>query len=104
MVVVFDQGLSMTPPEAKSVLVEGGCPGDIQVWIMQTGVAQHCSPLDNALWHEWKERVRAQQPIFQLSLLRIIPREWYSIPSKHIKACYRKCALIWRSDVTREVD
>lgn len=104
MVVVFDKGLSMTPSEAKGVLVEGGCPEDIQVWIMETGIAKHCSPLDNALWHEWKERVRGQQPISELSLLRIIPRQWYSIPAKHIKGYYRKCALIWRSDVTRELD
>ena len=49
MVVVVDKALRMKPEEAKEALVAGGCPDDVQVWVMETGIAKHCSPLDNSI-------------------------------------------------------
>ena len=104
MVVVVDKALKMKPEEAKEALVAGGCNDDLQVWVMDTGIAKHCSPLDNSIWHEWKDKVRASSPVSENSLLRIIQRQWHSIPSDHVTGYYRKCALTWGADVTRELD
>ena len=104
IVVVVDKALSMKPEEAKAALVAGGCIEDVQVWVMETIIAKHCSPLDNTIWHEWKDRVRAQQPVSENSLLRTIQRQWHAIPSAHVTNYYRKCALTWGSDATRDLD
>lgn len=104
MVVVVDKALKMKPEQVKEALVAGGCNDDLQVWVMETGIAKHCSPLDNSIWHEWKDKVRAQAPVSETSLLRIIQRQWHSIPSNHVTNYYRKCALTQHSDVTRELN
>jgi hypothetical protein len=104
IVVVVDKALSMKPDEAKGALVAGGCSEDVQVWVMETNIAKHCSPLDNAIWHEWKDMVRNEQPINESSLLRIIQRQWHSLDSQHVTNYYRKCALTGGSDVTRGLD
>jgi hypothetical protein len=104
VVVVVDKALSMKPEEAEGALVAGGCSNQVQVWVMETGIAKHCSPLDNSLWHEWKDRVRAEAPISESSLCRIIQRRWHGLPSNHVSNYYRKCALTQHADVTRELD
>jgi hypothetical protein len=104
VVVVVDKALSMKPQEAKGALVAGGCSDKVQVWVMDTGIAKHCSPLDNSIWHEWKDRVRAAAPVSENSLYRIIQQLWHSIPAYHVTNYYRKCALTWCADVTRELD
>lgn len=62
IVVVVDKALKKKPEEAVGALVAGGCADDVQVWVMETNIAKYCSPLGNAIWHEWKDRVRADQP------------------------------------------
>jgi hypothetical protein len=104
MVVVFDKGLSMKSTQALTALQQGGCQHVAEVWIMETGIAKHCSPLDNALWHEWKEKVRKQEPVSELSSLRIGKREWNDIPISHVEGYYRKCALTRGSDVSSGLD
>jgi hypothetical protein len=39
-----------------------GCQDVKQVWFMPTQAAKRMSPLDNALFHTWKERVRKHAP------------------------------------------
>lgn len=104
VVVVVDKALSIKPEEVKGALQAGWCTNVAEVWVMETGIAKHCSPLDNSIWHEWKERVRAAAPVSEGSLYRIIQRQWHSLPSNHVTNYYRKCALTRHADVTRELD
>jgi hypothetical protein len=93
VIVVFDRGLAMRSHQAMTALKDGGCKNVSQVWVMETGIAKHVSPLDNALWHEWKDRVRKNEPISQLSAVRIGETEWNATPPAHVEDYYRKCAL-----------
>ena len=94
IVVVVDKALSIRPEDIKQAMADGQCHNVAQAWVMETGIAKHCSPLDNAIWREWKDRIRAAGPVSESALSRIIQREWYAMPSDHVTNYYRKCALM----------
>lgn len=64
------------------------------IWYLPTQSAKRMSVLDNALIHEFKERVRAQYPIHKHTLISSITKAWHSIPYQHIKSYYHRCGLV----------
>jgi hypothetical protein len=103
MVVVLDKGLSITATEVLNSIHEGGCSNVTEVWIMETGIAKHVSPLDNTLWHDWKERIRKREPISELSLIRICKQEWLRTSVPHLEGYYRKCALTRGTNISYDL-
>jgi hypothetical protein len=49
VVVVVDKALSIRSEEIIQVLADGGCRNVAEAWVMETGIAKHCSPLDNSI-------------------------------------------------------
>ncbi len=61
---------------------------------MPTQAAKRLSPLDNALFHIWKESVRKHAPLTEDNVVRIMSDAWNNISSHYIQSQYRKCGLI----------
>jgi hypothetical protein len=56
--------------------------------------AKRLSPLDNALFHDWKERVRTHCPLSLRRIPGIMTREFEGISKAQIEAHYRHCGFI----------
>lgn len=75
-----------------------GCQDVQHVWLMPTQAAKRMSPLDNALFHDWKERVRKRSPLTLSSIQQVMADEWNNITQQQIQAHYRHCLLTSHHD------
>lgn len=66
---------------------------------MPTQAAKRLSPLDNSLFHDWKEAIRRRCPLTLSSIEQVMADEWNNIPSAKIQAHYRHCGLMRGSHV-----
>jgi hypothetical protein len=57
--------------------------------------AKRISPLDNALIHEWKEKVRSNYPITKNNIKSIMTKCLNEIPVRHIRNYYRHCGYTY---------
>jgi len=57
------------------------------------------SPLDNALVHDWKERVRNHGPLTLQNMEQVMADEWNRIPASLIQAHYKHCGLVGYTNV-----
>ncbi|HSA76752.1 MAG TPA: hypothetical protein VLE02_04325 [Nitrosarchaeum sp.] len=76
------------------VFHDRGCQDLQQVQLMPTQAAKRLSPLDNALFHIFQERVRKHAPLTEDNVVQIMSNEWNNISSHYIQSQYRKCGLV----------
>lgn len=70
-----------------------------QLMFMPTQAAKRMSPLDNALFHTWKNNIRQHAPLTDDNVVNIMSNEWNNISSRDIRSQYRKCLLMRYQDV-----
>lgn len=66
---------------------------------MPAGAAKRLSPLDNALFHDWKEAIRKHGPLTVENIEQVMSDEWNNIVEKKINAHYKHCGLMRHADV-----
>jgi hypothetical protein len=66
---------------------------------MPTNAAKRMSPLDNALFHDWKEAIRKHGPLTLHSIQQVMSDEWNNITQDKIAAHYKHCGLTGYTDV-----
>jgi len=71
----------------------------MNIILMPTKAAKRMSPLDNALFHDWKEAVRKHGPLTLTNMEQAMADEWNNITTKQIYAHYKHCGLTRRQDV-----
>ena len=59
---------------------------------MPTQAAKRLSPLDNSLFHDWKEAIRRRCPLTLSSIEQVMADEWNNIPSAKIRRSSRGCS------------
>ena len=96
--VVVDKALRITATEVREELKAGGVDDALPPLVMPRATAKHLSPLDNTLWHEVKDRVRARKPTTVEGLARTFQEEWNHVTPDHLRGYYRHCGL------TRSID
>lgn len=70
-----------------------GCQDLAKIQLLPTHSAKRMSPLDNALFHDWKEAIRKRSPITKGNIEQLMADEWNNIPKEKIQAQYRHCGL-----------
>jgi hypothetical protein len=70
-----------------------------QLLKMPSQSAKRLSPLDNSLFHDWKEAIRKHGPLTLRNMERIMSDEWNIIASAKIAAHYKHCGLTGYTDV-----
>jgi transposase len=70
-----------------------GCQDVQDIWFMPKQAAKRMSPLDNALFHDWKERCRKREPIRKNNIEQIMADEWNNLPTQLTHAHYQHCLL-----------
>jgi hypothetical protein len=76
------------------VFHDRGCQDLKDVLFMPTQSPKRLSPLDNALFHIWKENVRKHAPLTEDNVVRIMSDAWNNISSRYIQSQFRKCRLM----------
>jgi hypothetical protein len=67
-----------------------------QILLMPPNAAKRLSPLDNALFHDWKEECRKQCPATARTIEQIMNDAWMKMkPAQH----YKHCGLTGNKDV-----
>lgn len=70
-----------------------------EVLFMPPAAAKRLSPLDNALFHDWKEATRKHGPLTLDNLHQVMADEWNNLSADKIAAHYRHCGLMRGQDV-----
>jgi len=78
---------------------EAGCEDMQEIILLPRQAAKRMSPLDNSLFHNWKEACRKHVLITDRTIERIMSDEWNNINAPIITSYYRHCKLTRRSDV-----
>lgn len=95
--LVMDRA-SIHKPNLVQEFHDMGCQDVKDIWLMPTQAAKRMSPLDNALFHDWKERVRKRAPIKKHNIRQVMADEWNNLPSRLIAAHYKHCLLTSHTD------
>jgi hypothetical protein len=70
-----------------------GCQDVKEVCLMPTQAVKRMSPLDNALFHDWKERIRKRGPINHHNIQQLMADEWNNTTPQQLQSYYRHCRL-----------
>jgi hypothetical protein len=93
VVVVVDKAFRIRPHEIVAEMREAGCSSIERVIVMLPATAKYLSPLDSALWHQLKERVR-KRPVHKVeALVKAIRKEWEAITPDQLHHYWRLCSL-----------
>ena len=68
-----------------------GCEEVVAVKLYPSKASKRLSPLDNSLFHQWKEKCRAHFPLSKRNIKSVMIQSLYDIPSKTIMAYSRQC-------------
>jgi hypothetical protein len=97
VMLVMDKA-SIHQRDIIQVFHDRGCQDLQEVLVMPTQSPKRLSPLDNALFHIWKEKVRKHAPLTEDNVVQVMSNEWNNIPSRYIQSQYRKCGLVGYTD------
>jgi hypothetical protein len=91
--LVLDRSTIHNEIEMMQAFHDHGCQSLVEIIKMPTQAAKRLSPLDNTLFHEWKERCRQHSKILSNNIEQIMNDEWNKITSNHLYSYYRHCGL-----------
>lgn len=94
--------LDRAPIHKKGILEEFhdmGCQDVKDIWLMPKQAAKRMSPLDNSLFHDWKDRCRKRGTLTKDNIEQIMSDEWNNTSVEKIKHYYKHCLLTSHHDV-----
>lgn len=95
MHLVCDKSRSHNKADMTQALIMGKCKSVIDIHHMPAASAKYMSPLDNPIWHSFRETVRKQHPL----TASILSRTLFSLSTDETNSAYRKCAITYGTDV-----
>jgi hypothetical protein len=99
LTLLVDKAPIHTEAEMLLEFHDWGCQELVEVIRIPTASAKRLSPLDNALFNVWRQRVLAAGPLTLSSAKKRMSAAWESITKADIHAQYKHCGLIRGSDV-----
>lgn len=71
----------------------------MDIILMPIKAAKRLLPLDNALFHDWKQAIRMRGSLTLRTMEQVMADEWNKITNERIKAHYHHCGLTGYTDV-----
>jgi hypothetical protein len=99
LVLVLDRSRVHNVDQILEAFHDWGCQELKEVIKMPSKAAKRMSPLDNCLFHDWKERCRKRENITSANIEQIMADEWNNTNIETIKSYYHHCLLFQRQDV-----
>ena len=97
--LICDKSSSHNPIDMMQALRGGKCYCVKKILQMPTGSAKYLSPLDNPLWHSFRETIRSKHPLTSIDIPALLSQTFYSLSTQQIKNAYRKCGYTYETDV-----
>jgi len=98
LTLVFDRARIHNIERVREAFNERG--GHVVYYeFMPAMAAKRLSPLDNALFHDWKEAIRKHGPLTLRNIQQVMADEWNRITASLIAAHYKHCGLTGYTDV-----
>jgi hypothetical protein len=102
MYLVLDKSNIHNASKIEQAFRNFGYTGLREVLILPTQAAKRVSPLDNTLFHEWKERIRKHSLLTEETLSTTMINEWYNTKEENIKHYYEHCAITHGQNVYKD--
>jgi MoaA/NifB/PqqE/SkfB family radical SAM enzyme len=99
LVLVMDKSTAHNADEMLQMFHDNGCQDMQTIYYMPTNSAKRMSPLDNSLFHTWKEKCRKRGKIKKDTIVRIMSDCWNSINESTLRNYYRHCGLTYGRNV-----
>ncbi|CAF3365655.1 unnamed protein product [Rotaria sp. Silwood2] len=99
---VLDKSHIHNISKIKEALDNFECTKSVEILIIPTQAAKRINPLDNALFHEWKERVRQHSLLTEETLATTMTNEWFNTRKDNIKHYYDHCGITYGQDVYKD--
>lgn len=96
--LVIDKSRAHNIQEMLECFHESGCQDLQTICFMPTCGAKRMSPLDNALFHQWKEGVRKRGPMNHRNITQTMADVWNNIDQRTLRAYYHHCGLFNGTD------
>jgi hypothetical protein len=85
--------------QMKQTFHDWGCQELEDIQKLPPTAAKRISPLDNALFNVWKQRVLQNGPLTKLNIVQRMSDAWTSFTKSDIQQQYRKCGLMRHQNV-----
>jgi hypothetical protein len=92
--LVLDKASIHNEQKILEAFHDNGCQELVEVWKMPTKAAKRMSPLDNALFHHWKERIRKLGKVNKENAVQRMADQWNQLPSSLLRSQYRHCGIV----------
>jgi len=102
IVLAMDRSAIHNPEEMLQEFQEAGCGIIKEVYLLPAYSAKRLSPLDNTIFHQWKEAVRKHGLITKSNIVQIMSDEWNRISLQSLWRHYHHCALMCALDPYRD--
>ncbi|CAF4998505.1 unnamed protein product, partial [Rotaria sp. Silwood1] len=86
----------------KEALDNFECTKSVEILFISTQAAKRINPLDDALFHEWKERGRQHSLFTEETLATTMTNEWFNTRKDNIKHYYDHCGITYGQDVYKD--
>ena len=97
LVLVVDRARIHNEERVMEAFRERG--GHVQQLLkMPPSAAKRLSPLDNSLFHDWKEAIRKHGPLTLANIQQVMSDEWNNVSQANIQSHYRHCGLMRFTD------
>jgi hypothetical protein len=88
MYLIVDRARTHNKQQMMEAFHNGGCFEIVDIVFMPTKAAKRLSPLDNAIWHEWKDKVRQHSPLNSKNMISNMMTAYHSItPNPYYRLC-----------------
>ena len=68
------------------------------ILLMPPNAAKRISPLDHALFHDWKQICRKRCPVTKRTIQQVMADAWNKLPARLLHSHYKKCGLVRGQD------
>lgn len=99
LILVVDRASIHNEQKIIDEFHDWGCQALVEVVKMPAAAAKRLSPLDNALFNVWRQRVLDAGPLTKRNVKQRMSDAWNSLTATDIRAQYRRCALMRGADV-----
>ena len=99
LLLVLDRSPIHSEPQLLQEFHDWGCQDLTEIIKLPPASAKRLSPLDNALFNVWRQRVLARGPLTRTNIRRRMSDAWNSITKNDIRVQYRNCGLMRHQDV-----
>lgn len=94
VILIVDRSRIHNVSKMKQAFHDNGCQELKDIYLMPASGAKRMSPLDNALFNEWRQAIKKKLPLTKRNIVSAMDSAWNNLTRTSIQKHYRNCGLI----------